>query len=121
MLLALTRNLEKALLQRISEKYDIRYDSVNFSIPPKIELGELAVPIAFDLARKVRRPPIEIAKELASDAGGIPGIWKADVAGKGYINFHLDRGAVADALARSIGERNTQMVRDGWKNDLFVR
>ena len=106
MLLALTRNLEKALLQRISEKYDIRYDSVNFSIPPKIELGELAVPIAFDLARKVRRPPIEIAKELASDAGGIPGIWKADVAGKGYINFHLDRGAFADALARSIGLRS---------------
>jgi arginyl-tRNA synthetase len=104
MLLALARNLEKALLQRIAERYSVRYDSLNFTIPPKIELGELALPIAFDLARKVKRPPIEIAKELASDAIGIPGIWKADVAGAGYLNFHLDRGAFAHKLAASIAE-----------------
>jgi arginyl-tRNA synthetase len=105
MLLALARNLEKALLQRITERYNVRYDSLNFTIPPTIELGELALPIAFDLARKVKRPPIEIAKELASDAIGIPGIWKADVAGAGYLNFHLDRGAFAHELAASIAER----------------
>ncbi len=102
MLLALTRRLEKALLKRISDRYNVQYESLNFTIPPKIELGELALPIAFDLARKVRRPPIEIAKELASDAGGIPGIWKADVAGGGYLNFHLDRGAFAHELGVSI-------------------
>jgi arginyl-tRNA synthetase len=106
MLLALARNLEKALLNRIFERYSIRYDSLNFTIPPKIELGELALPIAFDIARKVRRPPIEIAKELASDASGIPGIWKADVAGGGYLNFHLDRGAFALELARSIEQQH---------------
>jgi arginyl-tRNA synthetase len=105
MLLALARNLERALLQRITERYNVPYDSLNFTIPPKIELGELALPIAFDLARKVKRPPIEIAKELASDAGGIPGIWKADVAGSGYLNFHLDRGAFAHELAASIAEQ----------------
>jgi arginyl-tRNA synthetase len=105
MLLALTRNLEKALLLRIAERYDVRYASLNFTIPPKIELGELALPVAFDLARKVRRPPIEIARELAADAGGIPGIWKADVAGGGYLNLHLDRGLLAHELAASIARR----------------
>jgi arginyl-tRNA synthetase len=102
MLLALARSLEKALLTRIIDRYNVRYDSLSFTVPPKIELGELALPIAFDLARKVKRPPIEIAKELASDAGGIAGIWKADVAGGGYLNFHLDRGAFAQSLAQSI-------------------
>jgi arginyl-tRNA synthetase len=102
MLRTLTQSLEKTLLHCISERYKVRYDSLNFTIPPKIELGELALPIAFDLARKVRRPPIEIAKDLASDAGGIPGIWKVDVAGGGYLNFHLDRGAFALELAGSI-------------------
>jgi arginyl-tRNA synthetase len=100
------RNLEKALLQRISERYQIQYDSLNFTIPPKIELGELAIPVAFDLARKVRRPPIEIARELASAAGEIPGIGKVDVAGGGYLNFHLDRGAFALELAKSIDRRH---------------
>jgi arginyl-tRNA synthetase len=105
MLLALEQNLEKALLQRIAERYKTNYESLNFTIPPKIELGELALPVAFDLARKARRPPIEIAKELASDAAGLPGIWKVDVAGGGYLNFHIDRGAFALQLARSIEER----------------
>jgi arginyl-tRNA synthetase len=102
MLLALARNLEKSLLRCISDRYQIHYDSLNFTIPPKIELGELAIPVAFDLARKVKRPPIEIAKTLAADAGNIPGIGKVDVAGSGYLNFHLDRGAFALELARSI-------------------
>lgn len=106
MLLALTRNLEKELLLRISERYHVQYDSLNFTIPPKIELGELALPIAFDLARKVKRPPIEIARELAADAQGIPGIWKTDVAGAGYLNFHLDRSSFALGLAVSIAEGN---------------
>jgi arginyl-tRNA synthetase len=105
MLLALARNLEKALLHRIAERYNVHYDSLNFTIPPKIELGELALPVAFDLARKVKRPPIEIARELASDAGGIAGIWKADVAGNGYLNFHLDRGAFAAELAASVAQQ----------------
>jgi len=63
------------------------------------------LPVAFDLARKVKRPPIEIARELASDAGGIAGIWKADVAGSGYLNFHLDRGAFAAELAASVAQQ----------------
>jgi len=104
MLLALTRNLEKQLLTRIANRYGIEYDSLNFTIPPKIKLGELALPVAFDLARKVRRAPGDIAKELASDSEGIPGIGKVDVAGKGYLNFHLDRGSFALELARSINK-----------------
>jgi arginyl-tRNA synthetase len=104
MLLALTRNLEKALLNRIAERYGICYDSLIFTIPPKIELGELALPTAFDIARKIRRAPVEIARDLAADARGIPGIGSVDVAGGGYLNFHLDRGAFALELARSIAQ-----------------
>ncbi len=104
MLLTITKKLEKTLIQQIEERYGVHYDALNFAIPPKIELGELALPIAFDLARKVRRPPIEIARELASEAGALPGIGKVDVAG-GYLNFHLDRGSFALDLARSIDRK----------------
>jgi arginyl-tRNA synthetase len=101
MLLTISKKLEKALLQKIEERYGVQYAALNFTIPPKIELGELALPIAFDLARKIKRPPMEIARELAADAGAMPGIGKVDVAG-GYLNFHLDRGSFAIELARSI-------------------
>jgi arginyl-tRNA synthetase len=111
MLLTITKELEKNLIQKIADRYGIRYEALNFTIPPKIELGELALPIAFDLARKLKRPPAEIARELASDAGTIPGIWKVDVAG-GYLNFHLDRAAFALELARSMERRQFGCVSE---------
>jgi arginyl-tRNA synthetase len=104
MLLTIIKRLEKTLLQQIENRFGVHYDALNFTVPPKIELGELALPIAFDLARKIKRPPIEIARELASDAGVIPGIWKVDVAG-GYLNFHLDRSAFTLELVRSIEQQ----------------
>ena len=106
MLLTLTRNLEKALIEKIAARYQVNYDSLNFTTPPKIELGELALPVAFDLARRIKRPPREIAQELAADAGAIDGVGKVDVAGGGYLNFHLDRAAITRELARGISEKN---------------
>jgi arginyl-tRNA synthetase len=106
MLLTLTRNLEKALIEKIAARYQVNYDSLNFTTPPKIELGELALPVAFDLARKLKRPPREIALELAADAGAISGVGKVDVAGGGYLNFYFDRGALTKELARGVSEKN---------------
>ncbi len=102
MITELSQAVEKALLQKIREHYGIQYDRLNFTVPPKIELGELALPVAFDLGRKLRRPPREIADELSAQARQIPGIWRADVAGGGYLNFHVDRAAFALQLADSI-------------------
>ena len=55
---------------------------------------------------------MEIARELASDAAEIPGIGKVDVAGAGYLNFHLDRGAFALALAQSIAQQKFGRISD---------
>jgi arginyl-tRNA synthetase len=104
MISELARNTESMLLRRIRERYGVSYDRLPFTAPPKIELGELALPIAFDLARKIKRPPREIAAELALDAGQIPGIWKVDVAGAGYLNIYMDRASLARRLAESIDQ-----------------
>ncbi len=102
MLSRVSRNIEEVLLQSIANNYHQHYERLSFTIPPKIELGELASPIAFDLARKIKRPPRDIALELAAAAKLVPGVWKADVAGGGYLNFHLDRAALTLDLAESI-------------------
>ncbi len=102
MLTRLARNLERELLGRIQDRYGITYERLNFEVPPRIELGELALTIAFDLARKVRKSPGEIARQLAQDARQIPGIWRIEVAGAGYLNFYLNRGEMARTLAESI-------------------
>ena len=53
MIAALTQHLEQELLRQIQVHYGVTYERLNFSVPPRIELGELALPVAFDLARKV--------------------------------------------------------------------
>jgi len=60
--------------------------------PPGRELGDLAVPVAFELARRLRKAPKAIAEEIAEALGGLPGFSRIE-ATKGYLNFFLDRQA----------------------------
>lgn len=104
MLSDLARSVEQALLRHIRERYQISYDKLSCSTPPRIELGEIATPIAFDLSRKLKRPPREIAQELAETVRHIARVWKVDVAGGGYLNLYLQRGDFALRLRESIAQ-----------------
>jgi arginyl-tRNA synthetase len=71
--------------------------------PPKVEMGECALPLAFELARKLRKAPRKIAEEIVTGLGPLEGFAKLEVAGAGYINARLDRGAGAAMLLRDSG------------------
>jgi arginyl-tRNA synthetase len=71
-------------------------------VPPNRALGDLAVTVAFQLARTLRKAPRAIAQELAPAAGQIPGVARAVAAPNGYLNLYLDRPAFL--LARLRGE-----------------
>src|SRR5262249_59890099 len=58
-----------------------------------VEPGELATPVAFALARQLKKAPRAIAEELVTRVGKIDGIERMEVAGAGYVNFYLDRAA----------------------------
>ena len=59
--------------------------------PPRRALGDLAVPVAFELARRLRKAPRAIAQELAAAIGDIDGVARVEAAPNGYLNFYLDR------------------------------
>jgi arginyl-tRNA synthetase len=60
-------------------------------MPPRRALGDLASPIAFALARRLRKAPRAIAQELAAALGQIDGVQRIEAAPNGYINVFLDR------------------------------
>lgn len=66
--------------------------------PKQSSFGELAIPAAFDLARRLRKPPAEIAREIVAAAGAIEGVAALEIAGNGYINVRLDRSFYARTL-----------------------
>src|SRR5260370_42233626 len=60
-------------------------------MPRRRALGDIAVPVAFALARRLGKAPRAIAQELAGALGSIAGIARVDPAPNGYLNFVLDR------------------------------
>jgi len=70
--------------------------------PRQSSFGEIAVPVAFQLARTLKQPPAKIAASLVSAVGEIPGVAAMEVAGNGYINVRFDRGAYGAALLEGV-------------------
>ena len=97
------RYLEQRLVQRVREfvqrTYQLELPKIVVEQPPRVELGEYALPLAFDLAKRLRKPPRKIAEEMVRDIGTIDGFEKLELAGAGYINARVDRARLAAALA----------------------
>jgi arginyl-tRNA synthetase len=68
--------------------------------PKQSSFGEISVPIAFQLARELKKSPRAIATELLSAAGKIEGVASIEIAGNGYLNVRLDRGFYGDSVLR---------------------
>ncbi len=86
-----------ALERQLVEKFDVQ-TKVVLEQPKQTSFGELSIPVAFQLARQLKRPPKQIAEELASGLAGVPGVASLEIAGNGYINVRLDRGQYALSL-----------------------
>ncbi|HUQ93284.1 MAG TPA: arginine--tRNA ligase [Bryobacteraceae bacterium] len=66
--------------------------------PKQSGFGELALPVAFALAKQLKKPPKAIAAEITQGIGRIEGVSALEVAGNGYINVRLDRGVFGSFL-----------------------
>ena len=97
------RHLERRLAQQIREflrsSYGLDLAKIVIEQPPRVELGEYALPLAFELAKKLRKPPRKIAEEIVAGIGPIDGFEKLELAGAGYINARVKREWLAGAVA----------------------
>lgn len=89
----------------VESLFGIGIDEVPAEVPPRTELGDLAFPIAFDLAKRLKaatgqkQNPREIAGRIRTELEGIEGVQRVEVAGAGYLNVYFDRAAyLASAL-----------------------
>ena len=110
------RYLERRLVEHLREflrrSYGLEIANIVVEQPPKIEFGEYALPIAFELARKLRKAPRKIAEEIVAGLGAIPGFEKFEVAGGGYINVRVNRAELARELAADRSLANQSPAAD---------
>ena len=96
------RHLERRLAEHMREflhrQYGLELERIIIEQPPKVEFGEFALPLAFELAKKLRKAPRKIAEEIVAGIGPVEGFEKFEIAGAGYINARVNRAAVTAAL-----------------------
>ena len=69
MYLELQKRLGGRLRAVLKAKYDLELETIPIEIPPELKFGELSSPLAFELARKLRKAPKVIAQEIVAGAG----------------------------------------------------
>lgn len=96
MILPLHEALRARVRAILAERHGLGEDAgvmIAIETPPNRSLGDLGTPVAFDLARRLRKAPRAIAQDLAGQIGPIPGIARLEAAPNGYLNVFLDRPA----------------------------
>jgi arginyl-tRNA synthetase len=102
MILAIQRQVYEAVADAARRQFGlIEVPVFAIEVPPNRALGDLAVTIAFQLARALRKPPRAIAQNLADSIGSIDGVARIVAAPNGYLNLYLDRPAFTLARLRA--------------------
>ena len=104
-LIELQNNLKAALRAAAGELFGIELEQLVTEVPPRTELGDLAFPIAFELAKQIKqktgekRAPRRIAEALKSALEEIEEVARVEVAGAGYLNIFFDRAMLISELS----------------------
>lgn len=89
--------LREKVIETAAENFNIELEQIVTEIPPKTELGDLAFPVAFDLAKRIKQAtgekqnPRNIAETLKSALESFDFVSRVEVAGAGYLNVFYNR------------------------------
>jgi len=87
------------------ELYGVELHQINAEAPPRAELGDLAFPVSFELAKLIKQgtgvklAPRAIAEQLKSVLEGVEEVSRVEIAGAGYINVFFDRAKLLGLFA----------------------
>ena len=93
----LEKRIAEAFAASINGLYGVTA-AVQTEQPKQASFGEIAVPVAFQLARTLKKAPKAVAAELSDAVGAIEGVAAIEIAGNGYMNVRLDRGFYGASL-----------------------
>ncbi len=89
------QEIKKTLIQL---KYHDKNIDIQVSVPKNKEFGDLSTNIAFLLAKKLRKNPIEIASEIQKKLNLLSIFKKINIAGAGFLNFSIEANSIVNYL-----------------------
>jgi arginyl-tRNA synthetase len=91
LMIAFKSRLKEKIYSYLKDKYPLDLETFDITYAPQLKMGDLALAFPFQVAKKMKRSPREVAAEMIKEMTSLEGIDKVEVAGPGYINFFLDR------------------------------
>ena len=94
MILPFQQQLRAHLHQVLTTLYGLAPETlpaIVLEYPPTRALGDLATPVAFELARRLKKAPRVIGQEIAAGFGTLAGVREIQAAPSGHLNVFLDR------------------------------
>jgi arginyl-tRNA synthetase len=101
MLSGLTEEIKRRFASYVQIHYAHSLTQIVAEQAPRVELGDLAFPFCFELAKVVKKVPRQVAADIVAHIGELPGVAKVQVAGPGYINVFFRRDAFFKQLFTS--------------------
>jgi arginyl-tRNA synthetase len=104
-LIELQQSLRERVRAAAADKFGVELEQVPSEVPPRTELGDLAFPVAFELAKRIKqatgekRNPRAIADELKQVLESDEAVERVEVAGAGYLNLFYDRARLLAGLS----------------------
>lgn len=89
--------LRAKVIETAAEVFNVNLEQTPTEIPPKTELGDLAFPVAFELAKLIKQQtgekqnPRNIAEQLKNALETFDSVEKIEIAGPGYLNVFYNR------------------------------
>jgi len=101
----LQQKLRERIRSAARETFGVEVQQLSVEAPPRAELGDLAFPVSFELAKLIKQatgekqPPRAIAERLKSQLEDIDEVSRVEIAGAGYINVFFDRARLLSLFA----------------------
>src|SRR4030095_461474 len=116
-LLNLQNRLKEVVRSAARDLFEVELEQLNAETPPKPDLGDLAFPVSFELAKLVKQKtgnkvaPRSIAEKLKDRLEGMAEVSRVEIAGPGYINIFFDRPSL---LRMFTPEAAASFTGEGW-------
>ncbi len=85
------KTLKKEIWDKVGQDYSLSESEIEITYTPQSRMGDLALTLPFQLAKKLKIPPRKAAEDILPRLSSLTGITRAAIAGAGYINLFLDR------------------------------
>ena len=109
-LLDLQNRLKELVRTAALELFGVELEQIAIETPPKPELGDLAFPVSFELAKLIKQAtgvkiaPRSIAEQLKPRLETSNQVSSVEVAGAGYLNVFFDRARLLSLFVSTPGQ-----------------